>query len=130
MAEELTQTTIDERQNLIKYARHAAIAADQICASLLTLSTRLEELNIIPKDRKTKQKRDSHLKKNKKEVDVPDEKIEEMIQKLQGQPDAETIIASLFRDLKVSRVKKIMSKLANNGKDVKLGNLEDENEDA
>ena len=130
MAEELAQTTIDERQNLIKYARHAAIAADQICASLLTLSTRLEELNIIPKDRKTKQKRDSHLKKNKKEVDVPDEKIEEMIQKLQGQPDAEAIIASLFRDLKVSRVKKIMNKLANNGKDVKHENHEDENEDA
>ncbi|OHT09886.1 hypothetical protein TRFO_04430 [Tritrichomonas foetus] len=96
----------------MRYARHSALATDRICGTLLAFSNRLEELNIIPKDRKTKKIRDQHLKKHRLELNIPKEKIEEMVKKVQGHPDPESLVASLFRDLNLRRVKKCTTKIA------------------
>lgn len=121
--EELAVPTNEECQKILKYARHTALASDRICGTLLSFANRLEELNIIPKDRASKKDRDKHLKRHKNALEVPSEKIEEMVNKLKSHPDAESIVASLFRDTSVRRVKGVMSKIA---KDDKKDNLEEE----
>lgn len=126
MAEELVIPSNDECRKLLKYARHTAIASDRICATLLAFSNRLEELNIIPKDRETKKLRDRHLRKDKQSTEIPNEKIEEMVSKFKSHPDAESIVSSLFRDTSVRRVKTLMSKIATNEEEKKDNSEEEE----
>ena len=111
--EELTVPSNEECQNLLKYARHVALVEDLKCKTLLKFSARLEELNIIPKERETKKIRNKHLKKHQNSVSVSDDKIEEMVQKVQSHPDAIEIVSTLFRDLNPRRVKNAISKLSN-----------------
>lgn len=125
MAEELQIPTNEECQKLLKYARHTALASDHICATLLAFSTRLEELNIIPKDRESKRQRDKQLKKHKVLSAPSDDKIEEMVMKLKENPDAESIVAAVLRDTSVRRVKALMTKITN-AEDNKENDDEDE----
>ena len=126
MSEELVSLSPEEALSIIRYARHTALAADQICGSILNFSEQLEKLNIIPKDRKTKKMRDQHLRKHFNECGPSNKKIEEMAEKLKDVPDAESLVSSLFRDLTVRKVKRVLSKQADQDE---KENSQDENEE-
>ena len=111
MSEELVLPSSDERLRLLKQARHTALAADRICGTLLAFSNRLEQMNIIPKDRKTRKARDQQLRRHQKELEVPGERIKELVRMVQDNPNAEQLVASLFRDLSVRRIKSVTSRI-------------------
>ena len=117
--EELNVPTNEECQNVLKYARHTALVSDRLCGTLLKFASRLEDLKIIPKDRTSKKDRDKHLKKHRLSLAVKDDEIEKMVLKVQSHPDAESIVASLFRDVNIRRVKNVMTKLSNSKEDKK-----------
>ena len=104
----MSEPTESERLAFVKFARHTALAADKLCGSLLSMSQKLEEAKIIDPSRKTKSERDKKLKNNHSLVSISNEEISKLISQIQDNPDAESIILSLFRDLEPSRVKKLL----------------------
>ena len=96
-----------EKLAFLKFARSSAVAADKLCGSVLALSQRLEELNIIDPNRQTKKTRDNQLKKTARELAVSDETIEKLVKEIsEKNADAEKIVASLFRDVAPRKTKK------------------------
>jgi len=105
----MIEPTQEEKMAMVKYARHTALAADRICGSLLGMAKRLEEAKIIDSARKSKSERNKKLKGNYQEISVSDEEITKLMKKIQDNPDAESIVASLFRDLSPAQVKSAVS---------------------
>ena len=100
----------EQQQKMMQIARYTALAADQLCSNLMEFSKKLEENNIIPSDRPTKKQCKSQLISNKKRSAPNEEKVKEMLEKVKDHPDAESLVASLFRDLNPTTVKRITAK--------------------
>jgi hypothetical protein len=96
-----------ERERVAQYLRYTALSLDQVCGNFLELTRRLEAAHLIPRDRKTKKKRDAQLKHRKSELAPDPSFINEVLDKVRDHADPEALVASLFRDLNLPRVKKI-----------------------
>jgi hypothetical protein len=97
----------DDRERVVKYLRYTALSVDQMCGNLIELTRRLEDAHLIPSDRKTKKKRDAQLKHRKSELEPNKAFINEMLEKVRDQAEPEAIVASLFRDIDLPRVKRL-----------------------
>lgn len=99
-----------DQQKVLQFARYTALAADKLFSELFQLSDKLEEAGIIPADRPTKKVLKNQLKNNRKKNEVDANKVKEIYESIKDHPDAEAIVASLFRDLNEKMVRKIISK--------------------
>ncbi|KAH0794493.1 hypothetical protein GPJ56_001518 [Histomonas meleagridis] len=102
--------TEEEQNKLMQFARYTALAADELCSNLIEFSNQLEKNNIIPSDRPTKKQCKSQLVSNRKKCVPNEEKVKEMLEKVKSHPDAESLVASLFRDLNPTMVKRMTTK--------------------
>lgn len=107
-----------EQQKVLKFARYTALAADKLCNELIQLSEKLEESGIISPDRPTKKTMRNQIKNSKKKSDSDVKKVTEIYESIKDHPDAEAIVASLFRDLNEKAVRKIISKATENKEQV------------
>jgi hypothetical protein len=104
----------EDREKVVKYLRYTALSLDQICANVVGLARNLETAGFIPVHRSTKAHRDSQLRLRKARA-VPNEAVvTELLEKVRGHAEPEAVVASLFRDLDVKRVKTISAKSAVN----------------
>jgi hypothetical protein len=107
MADEPVPFSLDDREKIVKSLRHTAFSVDKLCGTLLELTQRLEDSQLIASERPTKRLRDKQIKRHRSELQ-PDEKlIADVLEQVKDHPDPEAIVASLFRDLEVPRVKRI-----------------------
>ena len=96
-----------ERIAFLKFARNGALAADKLTSALCALTQRLEEENIIDPNRPSKKQRDAKMRTNAKEFAVPNDAIDKLVNEIHHtNPDAEKIVASLFRDASPRKTKK------------------------
>lgn len=115
MAEEvqtLVEIPEEDREKVLKFARYSALSLDKLCGSILALTNRLEAANMIPKDRKTKALVKKQISKHKGELNVDEKLVNDVFEQLQarGNPSPEEVVSTLFRDLDLSRVKRILGK--------------------
>ena len=103
----MIQPSQSERLAFVKFARSSAVAADKLCGTIMALTQRLEEQNIIDPNRPTKRERDIKLRKNSRDLAASDEDIDKLVKQIsEKNADAEKIVASLFRDAAPRRTKK------------------------
>ena len=104
----------EDRARVMKFARYTALSMDRMCGTILELTKRLEEANLIPTDRKTKRPRDIQMKKHARQFAVDKETVENVLEQLKGSdhPNPEEIVSTLFRDLDVPHVRRMMKSAA------------------
>lgn len=116
MAEEqaapLVEIPEEDREKVMRFARYSAHTLDKLCGSILELTKRLEDANMIPKDRKTKALVKKQMTKHKSELQVDEKLVADVLKQLQanGNPSPEAVVSTLFRDLDMPRVKRIIGK--------------------
>ena len=103
----MTEPSQAERLAFVKFARCTALAADRLCGSLLELTKRLENAQIIDSNRPSKKDRDNKMSKNQKNLQYVEEDVNNLMNQIaEKTPDAEKIVESLFRDVKPKKAKK------------------------
>lgn len=115
MAEEvqtLVEIPEEDREKVLKFARYSALSLDKLCGSILALTNRLEAANMIPKDRKTKALVKKQMTKHKLELQADEKLVTDVLKQLQanGNPNPESVVSTLFRDLEIPRIKRIVGK--------------------
>lgn len=106
------EITLQDRNDVVRFARHVALTADQLCGTLIQLTNQLEAQNMIPAQRETRKRVQKQLLKHRNDSRVPKTKIAELISKISEHPDADALVASLFRDIKTKDIRKLAKEAA------------------
>jgi hypothetical protein len=99
----------DDRERVVKFCREKTVVYDRLCATLLDLTKKLEDANVIPANRKYKKNVHNQLRKHSAELSPDAARVAEMLELAKDHPDPEKLVASLFRDIDGPRVKRLVS---------------------